>query len=282
MSSTSLPQESLRPGAGWGVHVWLGVALPSRPALAVLRRHLDVFVQLWRINVVPALIEPTLTILIMGLALGTFVELDRDVDYIVFVAPGILATFAMFRSLGESLWGAFNRLTQQGAYEAMLATPARAEDIAAGEILWGATQTALGALITLIVMALLTPAFDLVQSPLAILALPVAFLMGLLFSSIALAFVGVTHSIHELMYFFTIVITPMFWFSGTFFPLDELPRWAETLGWFIPMTHAVDLFRGLILGDLSWGHAWDLLWLAVVTVPFCWLAIWSLRRRLIR
>ena len=282
MSPAWLPRESRRLGAGWGVHAWLGIALPAWPAMAVFQRHQDVFVRLWRINVVPALIEPTLTILIMGLALGSFVELERETDYIVFVAPGVLATFAMFRSLGESLWGAFNRLTQQGAYEAMLATPARAEDIAAGEIMWGAAQATLGALITLIVMALLTPVFDLVQSPLAVLVLPVAFLMGLLFSAIALAYVGVTHSVHELMYFFTIVITPMFWFSGTFFPLDELPRWAETLGWFIPMTHAVDLFRGLILGELSRAHAWDLLWLIVVTVPFCWLAIISMRRRLIR
>jgi len=115
-----------------------------------------------------------------------------------------------------------------------------------------------------------------------ILALPVAFLMGMLFSAISIAYIGYARSMHHLMYYFTIVINPMFWFSGAFFPLNELPGWAVTLGWFNPLAHVVDIFRGLMLGDVGWSHAGDVLWLAVVTPPLCWLAIWSIRRRLIR
>lgn len=282
MTSLSLPRRSRIAGSGWGVHMWLGVALPDHRSFAVLRRHIDVYFQLWRVNLVPAISEPIITLLVMGLALGQFVDLGTDVDYIVFVAPGVMAMFAMFGGIADSLWGAFMRMEQQGAYSAILATPARAEDIAAGEILWGATRSAMTVVVVLIVLAVLSIPWDLIQSPLIILTIPVGFLMGLLFASIAIAYVGYTHSVHELMYFFTLIFNPMFWFSGAFFPLDQLPGWAETLGWFNPLAHVVDLFRGLTLGEVGWAHAGDALWLIVVTVPLCWLAIWSLRRRLIR
>ena len=282
MTSLSASRPSRIVGHGWGVRTWLGVALPDHRALAVLRRHIDVYLQLWRVNLVPAIAEPTITLLVMGLALGQFVDVRADVDYIVFVAPGVLAMFAMFGGIADSLWGAFMRMEQQGAYSAILATPARAEDIAAGEILWGAIRSAMTVVLVLVVLALLTIPWGLIQSPLVILTIPIGFLMGLLFAAISIAYVGYTHSVHQLMYFFTIIFNPMFWFSGAFFPLEELPGWAETLGWFNPLAHVVNLFRGLSLGELEWSHAGDLVWLIVVTVPLCWLAIWSLRRRLIR
>ena len=281
---TSLPtiRDRSVAGQGWGVHLWLGVALPDRRAFAVLRRHVDVYFQLWRVNMVPAVYEPTIALLVMGLALGEFVDLRTDVDYIVFVAPGLMAMFAMFGSIADSLWGAFMRMEQQGAYSAILATPARAEDIAAGEILWGATRSAMTVTVVLVVLAVLSIPWGLIQSPLVVFTIPLAFLMGLLFASISIAYVGFTHSVHELMYFFTIVINPMFWFSGAFFPLDQLPGWAETIGWFNPLAHVVDLFRGLTFGEVGWAHAGDVAWLIAVTLPMAWLAIWSLRRRLIR
>lgn len=269
-------------GEGWGVRTWLGVAIPDRRTLAVVRRHIDVYRELLFLNFVLAVAEPTLALLVMGLALGRFVDLGLDVDYLVFVAPGVVAMFAMFSTVGESLWGGYLRLAQQDLYGAMLATPARAEDIAAGEIIWGAVRGVISVAAVLIVLAVLTPAWGIIQSPLIILALPVAFLMGLLFAAIVIAYIGYAKSMHHLMYYFTIVINPIFWFSGAFFPLDALPGWARTVGWFNPLTHVVDLFRGLAAGDLTWALAGDVLWLAVVTPPLCWLAIWSLRRRLIR
>ncbi|PZC46205.1 MAG: lipooligosaccharide transport system permease protein [Chloroflexi bacterium] len=269
-------------GEGWGVRTWLGVALPDHRSFPVVRRHLDVYRELLFLNLVLAVSEPTLALLVMGLALGRFVELAADVEYIVFVAPGVMAMFAMFATVGETLWGGYLRLAQQDTYGAMLATPARAEDIAAGEIIWGALRAVITVVAVLVVLAVLTPAWDILLSPLVILALPVAFLMGMLFSAISIAYIGYARSMHHLMYYFTIVINPMFWFSGAFFPLNELPGWAVTLGWFNPLAHVVDIFRGLMLGDVGWSHAGDVLWLAVVTPPLCWLAIWSIRRRLIR
>ena len=269
-------------GEGWGVRTWLGVAIPDHRTLAVVRRHIDVYRELLFINLMLAVAEPTLALLVMGLALGQFVDLGLDAEYIVFVAPGVVAMFAMFSTVGESLWGGYLRLAQQDLFGAMLATPARAEDIAAGEIIWGAVRGVISVAAVLVVLAVLTPAWGIIQSPLIILALPVAFLMGLLFAAIVIAYIGYARTIHHLMYYFTIVINPIFWFSGAFFPLDQLPGWVQTLGWFNPLTHVVDIFRGLAAGDLTWALAGDVLWLAVVTPPLCWLAIWSLRRRLIR
>ena len=281
MTTVSLPwRPSVKPRPG-GVLPLLGVALPTRRAFRVWQRDRDAFLRLWRVHIVPPLLEPVVAILAMGLGLGTFVEFGDDRDYIQFVAPGILAVFPVFAAIEAALWSAFFRLDAQGIYSAMLTTPARAEDIAAGELLWAATRTTFSAVLILIVMAAFTPAYHLIESPLVILVIPLSFLMGLIFASMALAYTSSTVSIHQLMYFFTLVITPMFWLSGVFFPLDQLPGWVETLAWFLPMSHVVDLFRGLVTGELQWAHAWDLLWLLVVSLPLFWLALWGMRRRLV-
>ncbi|MEE9277589.1 MAG: ABC transporter permease [Dehalococcoidia bacterium] len=281
MATVSIARERAGAVRPWGVLPLLGVAPPSHHAFRVWQRNRDAFLRLWRVNLFPPLFEPVVMILAMGLGLGAFVELADGVDYIQFVSPGVLAVFPVFAAIEAALWSAFFRFEQGGIYAAMLTTPARAEDIAAGEILWAATRTTFSAVLILVVMAMFTPAYDLIESPLVILAIPVAFLVGLLFAGFSLAYTSRALSIHQLMYFFTLVITPMFWFSGVFFPLDELPDWVSIVAWFLPMTHAVDLFRGLTTGDLAWSHGGDLLWLAVVTIPACWLALWSVRRRLV-
>ena len=266
----------------WGVIPWLGIAIPGRLTYRVWQRHRDVYFQLWRVNLIPPLVEPVITILAMGLGLGVFVELDSGQDYIQFVAPGVLAVFPMFAAVFESLWSAHFRLEQHGTYVAMLSTPVRAEDIAFGELIWSATRALISHVSILVVMALMTPSWDLITSPLVILTLPIAALMGVAFAAMGLVYTALTRTIHQLMYFFTLVITPMFWFGGVFFPLDELPGWVKTVAWFVPITHVVDLFRALTFGGLEWGHLADLAWLIVFTIPLVWLAIWAMRRRLVQ
>ena len=266
----------------WGRVRWLGVALPGHLALRVWQRDLDVFLNLWKVNLFPPLAEPLIMILAMGLGLGSFVELTGDQEYIQFIAPGVMAVIPMFAGIGEALWGAFFRLEQQFTYQAILATPARAEDIITGEVLWAATRTLISAAMILLVMAVLTPSYDLIASPLALLTLPVALLMGLLFANIGIAYTSFASSLHHLMYFFTLALTPMFWFSGVFFPLDDLPSWVGIVGWFIPLSHVVEIMRSLVQGDPGLAEFWDLLWLLVATAGTFWLALWTMRRRLVR
>lgn len=265
----------------WGVVPALGIAIPGRRSLRVWQRNRDVFFQLWKAELLPPTLEPIIMFLALGLGLGTYVQLGGETEYIQFLGPGVLAMFAMFASIFESLWGAYFRLDQHGTYAGILATPARPEEIVAGEILWAASRGALNATLILAVMLALTPAFGLVESPLAVLAIPVSFVVGLLFGSMGQAYVSQARSVSQLNYFFSLLILPMFWFSGGFFPLDDLPGWASTAAWFTPLYHAVELNRGVISGSLGWSLLAHVAWLLVVLPPVAWLALRMMRGRII-
>ena len=102
-----------------------------------------------------------------------------------------------------------------------------------------------------------------------------------LFSAISLSFASVTRAMSQFSYFFNLIINPMFWFGGAFFPIDDLPEWAQVIAWFVPLTHVVNLYRGFIRGDLAWSMAGDFAWIAVVAAAFYWVALVGMRRRLI-
>ncbi|KKK95024.1 hypothetical protein LCGC14_2676980, partial [marine sediment metagenome] len=75
---------------------------------------------------------------------------------------------------------------------------------------------------------------------------------------------------------------PQFWLGGVFFPLDRLPEWAQRAAWFIPVTHVVNIYRGLTSGDVEWSHLGDIAWMLVVTAIFYTIAVLSMRRRLVQ
>lgn len=247
----------------------------------VWQRHRDVLLKLWKSEFVAQLLEPVIVIFALGVGLGQFVELNGDQDYVEFLGPGLLAMFPMFAAVFECAWGSYVRLEMQGTYRAIMATPVSVDDIITGEILWGTTRSMINTAYILLVAVALNPWFHMVDSPWAILIVPLSVLPGLLFSSISLCFASVARAMSQFSYFFNLVINPMFWFGGAFFPFDDLPRWAQVLGWFIPLTHVVDLYRGLIEGELAWSHLGDFAWLVVVTAFFYWLALAGMRRRLI-
>lgn len=261
-------------------------AFAVRPDLSigawrVWQRHRDVLLTLWKSEFVAQLAEPVIVIFALGLGLGQFVELSSGEDYVVFLAPGLIAMFAMFAAVFECSWGSYVRLEMQGTYRAIMATPVSVDDIITGELLWGTTRAMITGSYILLVAVLLNPWFHMVESPLAILVVPLLFLPGMLFSCISLCFASVARAMSQFSYFFNLVINPMFWFGGAFFPFDELPEWAQVLGWFIPLTHVVDINRGLMQGELHWSLLGDLAWIIAATAIFYWLALVGMRRRLI-
>jgi lipooligosaccharide transport system permease protein len=169
-------------------------------------------------------------------------------------------------------------MDNQKTFNAIIATPVSIEDVITGEILWGATRAMINGAYVLAVTAM----FVLLDSPLAILALPVIFLSGLMFASISLSYTSIARSISSLNYFFALFVTPQFWLGGVFFPLDVLPGWAERASWFIPATHVVAIYRGLVEGSPEWSHLGDLAWMVVVTAVFYSVALFAMRRRLIQ
>jgi lipooligosaccharide transport system permease protein len=169
----------------------------------------------------------------------------------------------------------------QGTYRAIIATPVSVDDVITGEILWGTTRSVINASYILLVAIVLTPWLGMIDSPLALFIVPAAVLPGVLFSAISICFASIARAMSQFSYFFNLIVNPMFWFGGAFFPIEELPGWAQTIAWFIPLTHVVSLYRGLVTGDLAWSHLGDLAWVVVAAGFFYLLALVSMRRRLI-
>src|SRR5512140_1730017 len=155
----------------------------------------------------------------LGLGLGAFVHEIKGVPYINFIAPGIIASSAMFAAAYECTYGTYVRMFYQKTFDAILATPVNVDDLIAGELIWGASKSMLYGTIIIAVIS----AFGLVGSPLILAAIPVIFLSGLIFAELSLMFVAIVPGIDSFNYFYTLFLTPMFLFSGIFFPVDTLP-----------------------------------------------------------
>lgn len=250
---------------------------PQLGAWRVWQRNWDVFMRLWKVELWPGFLEPVIILLAMGFGLGAFVQPIEGQSYLQFIAPGLVASSAMFSAVFECTYGSFIRMTFQKTYEAILATPLMVEDIITGEVLWGATRAVFSGGVVMLVIT----AFGLVQSPLAVLIFPLLFLQGMVFSSISLFFTGLAPSIYTFNYFFTLFVTPLFFFSGIFFPLEQLPPVFQLVSWFTPLTHVVNLYRSLVLGLPAWGLVIDMAWLVVAGVLFLSLCQVVMRRRLV-
>lgn len=250
----------------------------SLRSLRVWQRNRDVYLRLWKSEVVWPLVEPLVTLFALGIGLGGLVDLGTGQSYIEFIAPGLLAVWPMWSASAECGWGSFFRMENQRTFDAIVSTPVSIEDVITGEILWGATRGLISATYILIVIS----AWGLVDSALAIFILPIALLPGLMFAAVSLSYTSVAWSVSSLNYFFAVFITPMFWLSGVFFPLERLPEWAEKAAWWLPATHAVEVYRGLTTGNLQWGHLGDIAWMVVVTAIFYVIALFAMRRRLIK
>jgi len=205
----------------------------------------------------------------MGVGLGAYIGLVDGQRYIEFIAPGIIASYAMFSASFECTYGSFVRMEYQKTYDAIIATPLNVEDITAGEIFWGATRSLMTGTIILVIAA----AFQLVHSPWALLIPAVSFLEGIMFAAIAILFTSFN-------YFFTLFITPMFFFSGVFFPLSSFPQIVQTLSWIAPLTPVVHLTRALINGEIHPYLIGALALIITLTVLFFSLSLITMRRRL--
>jgi lipooligosaccharide transport system permease protein len=169
-------------------------------------------------------------------------------------------------------------MEEQKTFKSILMTPVSIGELAVGEILWGASKSLLSGSIFLILIRL-TGTWG---SPLELLNLGVAFLVGVLFGSMALCWTALSPSYDFFNYFFTFVVSVMFLFSGIFFPVEALPAWAAGLAWLLPLTHAVDLARALHRGTWDASLLPDLVWMLVATALFLWLAARLLERRIIK
>jgi lipooligosaccharide transport system permease protein len=165
----------------------------------------------------------------------------------------------------------------QRNYEAIHATPIRVADIVAGELVWLAARLSMVAATFMLVIG----AFGVIRSPSAILALPAAVLTGLAFGAPILAYAATLKTNGNFNYLFRFVITPLFLFSGVFFPVSRLPDWIEPLAWLTPLFHGVAITRGLTMGSLepaaSVVHA---AYLVAMVTAGAWAAVRTFDRKL--
>ena len=249
---------------------------PSWRSFRVWQRNRDVFFRLWHSEAPGFIAEPIIILLAMGLGLGAYVGLVDGQKYIEFIAPGIIASYAMFSASFECTYGSFVRMEYQKTYDAIIATPLSIEDVTAGEIFWGATR----ALMTGTAILAIAAAFQLVHSPWALLIPLLAFLEGILFASIAILFTSIVPAIYSFNYYFTLFVTPMFFFSGVFFPLSSFPEIVQRLSLILPLTSVVRLSRALVSGDLQPDLLWSLAIIIILALLFFSISLVTMRRRL--
>ncbi len=223
-------------------------SLPSLSGrwIVVWRRNLRV----WRKLAGPAVLgnfgEPLLMLLALGYGLGGFMGQVNGLSYLAFLASGVVCSSAMNTATFEGLYSAYTRLSVQQTWHAMLCTPLAVDDIVLGEAMWAATKGTMSAFAILVVMVIL----GVVHDPIAILALPILFLTGLCFASMALVVTALAHRYDFFLYYSTLLLTPMLLLSGIFFPLEGLAPAIQMAASALPLAHAVALVRPMVVGAI--------------------------------
>lgn len=222
------------------------------------------------------IVEPFAYFLAIGFGLGAYLTLKGYGSLVQFIAPGFMGFTAMNTSTFDASWGSYERLNYNSVYESMVTTPVQPEEIAAGEYLWEAFRAVMYGLLFLFVISL----FGLVHSWLVVFC-PIALaLTGIMYAIPALWCAFLVKTQEHLFYYFSFVITPTTMIAGVFFPLDRMPQWLRDVAWVTPLYHAINVFRALILGHLSWSNLIDLLWMLGAIVVLASLPVRTLRSRL--
>jgi lipooligosaccharide transport system permease protein len=216
----------------------------SRAWMAVWRRNYLVWKKLAAESVLGNIVEPLFYLLGFGFGLGTLVPEVEGVRYIAYLAGGTICYSTMLSASFEALYSGFARMHVQRTWEGILNAPVSLEDVVFAEWIWAASKSFLSGTAVLLVAA----ALGLAQSWTMVLILPLAFLIGVTFAGMGLVMTAMAKSYDFFMYWFTLVLTPMMLLSGVFYPLQNMPGWLQIVANALPLTHAIELGRPLLLG----------------------------------
>jgi lipooligosaccharide transport system permease protein len=236
-----------------------------------------VFVKLWKTNLFPPLIEPYLYLLALGLGVGFYVTEMDGVDYLTFVAPGIIVTTSIMQATFECTYGSYFRMAFQSTFDAIISTPVNPEEVSLGEICWGASRSVINAAALMVSLAIFGR-LDLAWAP---VILAIQFLIGMQFGALSLWITSKVHQTEYFNFFLSGVIFPAQMLTGAFFPLSRIPEVLQPIAWAVPLTSAIDLTRGIMLDRLGWHSLLELAYVTVTTLILVEVALRSMRRRLI-
>lgn len=230
---------------------------------SVWRRNFLVWRKLVIASVLTNLADPLIMLFGLGYGLGVLLPSVQGMSYIAFFAAGTLCSATMFTASFEAMFSGFSRMHGQKTWDAILYAPLTIDDVVLGEIVWAASKAWLSGSTILAVAAV----FGLAASPIAVFALPVAFLVGLAFAGVGLIMTVLAKNWDFFSFYMTLIMTPMTMISGVFFPAEQLPRPMLAVAQALPLYHGVEMVRPLVAGrwpDATLVHVAVLLAYAVV------------------
>jgi len=227
-----------------------------------------------------SLIEPLFYLVTFGIGMGAYVGYFGGKPYLYFLVPGVLVSSVMLSSTFECLYGTFVKMIHEKIYDSLIATPVSAEDAVAGDIAWGTFRGLVSGTLMMAV-AIVMGVFPVSVLSLLLLLVLMVFI-GILFGSLAMIVTSLSPSFDFFNYYTELIITPMLFFSGVFFPLDKFPAWMKTLSEFLPLTHAVKISRAVFSGEFDSGLIWNFLVIVVLETVAFYIGIKSMKRRLIK
>jgi lipooligosaccharide transport system permease protein len=251
-------------------------------ARRLVERNIMVYRHQW-IIILSGVFEPIFYLIGIGLGLGGFIpdltlSDGREVSYLTYVAPALVATAAMNGAVFETIFNIFFKLNYAKTYEGVLATPMGIAEIAIGEMMWALMRAALYAVAMFVIMGVL----GLILSPWGLLIVPAALLVAAAFAAAGLAGTSYLRTVNDFDIPMGLIVMPMFLFSGTFFPIDIYPEPIQWLMQINPLYHSISLMRGLSTGIVGWQQLWDFAFLATLFALCMWLAMRQMERKLIK
>lgn len=245
--------------------------------IPVWRRNFLVWKKLAGSSILGNIADPMISLVAFGYGLGSLLPSVGGAPYIQFLAAGTVCMSTMNAATFESLYSAFSRMHVQRTWDGIMNAPVALEDLLLGELTWAASKAFLSGLAIMVVVWIL----GLSSGAQSLLILGVVVLIGCTFAAIGLVVNSVARAYDFFTYYFTLVITPMAFVSGVFFPVAQLPPWLQAVAQLLPLTHAVALARPLLLGHWPQSPLLHIAVLLAYAAAGAYVAIVLTRKRLL-
>jgi lipooligosaccharide transport system permease protein len=255
-------------------------ALPrfSMRFLPVWRRNFLVWKKLAVASVLGNIADPLITLIAFGYGLGSLLQTVDGIPYIRYLASGSICMSVMMAASFEALYSAFSRMHVQKTWEALLNAPLALDDVVLAEMLWAATKSLFSGVAILAVIFML----GIGVNSHTFLVVPLLFVIGMTFASLGLVVTALAKGYDFFTYYFTLLLTPMIFVSGVYYPTSQLPVWLQQVADLLPLNAAVDLIRPLILGGWPNSPLTDIAILLAYCAAGFYFATVLTRRRLLK
>ncbi|MFO1397546.1 MAG: ABC transporter permease [Burkholderiales bacterium] len=256
----------------------LAPPLLSLRFVPVWRRNVLVWRKLAIASVLGNIADPLLYMVALGFGIGSLIGEVNGMSYVAFIGTGMVCQSAMFTASFEGMYSAFSRMHVQRTWEGIINAPIALDDVVLAEWIWCATKSVIST--TAILGVIMVLGYG--HTWLAVWVLPIGLLVGLVFGAAGLVMNALAANYDFFTYFFTLVLTPMLLLSGVYFPVAQMPGWLEVIAGMLPLKHAIDLARPLLLGHVPDNVVLHVVVLCAYAAAAYYVALVLTRRRLLK